>query len=440
MKNRNNNQQSSFLYEGLSETLNPKHPLYKLSQIVPWSEFEEEFGKKYKKNFGRPAKSIRLMVSLLMLKHMYNMSDENVVYTWLENPYWQFFSGETEFQWNFPCDPSELTVFRKRIGESGAEKILQISIKLHGRKAMESEITADTTVQEKNITFPTDTKLHLKVINWVWRIADKTKVRLRQSYKRTIPTLKWYLRYLSTPKRAKQGRSAARKIKTISARLLRDLLRKLPKDLQLAYSNEIEVSKKILSQTRKDKNKVYSFHEPEVACISKGKPNKRYEFGSKVSILTTKNSNIIVGALNFTGNPYDGHTLPSALEQYHRLCNRHPKKVLIDEGYRGRKKIGDTELLRVHKRTREQVKSQSYRKRFRRRSAIEPIIGHLKSDYRLGRNFLKGLEGDSINVMLACAAFNFKKLLSNLRFLFAKFEKALILNLVPYCLIVFALV
>ena len=297
---------------------------------------------------------------------------------------------------------------------------------------MESEVIADTTAHEKNITYPTDLKLHLKVIDWVWRTAKSENIIFRQSYKRTVPKLKWEARYVRIPRRAKQGNKAVRKLKTIAGRLLRDIMRKMSQEQLELHCKNLEICQKILDQKRKDKNKIYSFHEPEVACIAKGKEHRKYEFGSKASILLTKNTNIIVGALNFKGNPYDGKTLDYALNQYSQLFDRSPKKVLVDEGYRGKEKIGLTEILRVHKERKRGYSRRSWRSRFRRRAAVEPVIGHLKHDHRLGRNFLKGVIGDEINLMMACAAFNFKKLLRSFDFIWLKIKKALWLVIAPY--------
>ncbi len=419
MKSKEKPQGQSSIFTSLKDTINPKHPLYQLEKLIPWEVFEEAYEDTYS-DYGRPAKPIRLMVSLMILKHTYNLSDEETVAQWEENPYWQYFSGEEVFQWRYPCDPTDLVYFRKRIGEEGVEKLFEVSVKLHGKKAMEKEVIADTTVQEKNITFPTDSKLQKRVIQWVWKISDKNNIKLRQSYRRTVPKLEWKLRYIGRPKRDKEGRRAARKLKTITGRLLRDLEREMTEEQKRIYSEELINSHKILEQTRNSKDKIYSFHEPDVKCISKGKKHKRYEFGSKVSILTTKNSNIIVGAVNFTENIYDGNTLPPALDQYKRLMGKDAKAVLVDEGYRGRSTIGNTKVLRVHQKSIKGLSRWQKRQRFRRRSAIEPIIGHLKADYRLGRNFLKGVIGDSINLLISCMAFNIKKLINQLIFAFLK--------------------
>lgn len=408
--------QISFLYQELKEILNPKEPLYQLSEKIPWEEIEKEF-EKYYVNFGRPAKPIRLMVSLLILKQMYNLGDETVVEQWVQNPYWQYFSGEREFQWKMPLEPSDFVHFRKRIGKQAVQKILQISIELHGKQAMEKEVVIDTTVQEKNITFSTDVKFHKKIIDQCRKIAKAEGFKQRQSYKRTAKKLVMAQRFRNHPKNKKKANAAARKLKTIAGRVVRELDRELPSGRRDKYERRIEIFKEILSQKKSDKEKIYSIHEPEVYCISKGKEHKKYEFGAKASIVQTKNSGIIVGAYSLEKNQYDGHTLPDALEQCAELRGSRPKVAIVDRGYRGKKKIGETEILlpKLPKKDTPEYQKRKARQRFRRRAAIEPVIGHLKTDYRLDRNYLKGVAGDSINLMLAAAAFNFRKLMRKLK-------------------------
>ena len=410
-----NQEQRNFMYEGLAETLNPKHPLYQLNKRIPWDVFEKEFASLYI-NFGRPGKPIRLMTGLLILKQLYNLSDETLVARWVENPYWQYFCGESEFQWKFPCNPSEMTYFRQRIGEKGAEKIFEISAKMHGSKAMEKEIIADTTAQEKNITYPTDTKLHLKIINFCRRVAEKEGIKLRQSYREIIPKLMWQTRYLSNKNRRKEAIKAVRKIKIRAGRLLRDVEGKLSAEGLRKYEEKIALCHAILAQQKYDKNKIYSLHEPEVSCIAKGKDHKKYEYGCKASILISKNGGVIVGAKTFKGNPYDGKTLEPSLMQYKKLFDKNPKAVIVDEGYRGSETIGETEILRVHRKRKEKYSKWQWKQKFRRRASVEAVISHLKSDYRMARNYLKGSIGDSVNLMLACAAFNFAKFMRNLVF------------------------
>lgn len=419
-----NKAQKSFLYQGLKEILNPKEPLYQLTEKIPWEQIEKEFAGYYV-DFGRPAKPIRLMVSLLILKQMYNLGDETVVEQWVQNPYWQYFSGEKEFQWKIPLEPSDFVHFRKRIGQAGVEKILQISISLHGKEAMESEVVVDTTVQEKNISFPTDVKLHKKIIDQCGKIAHIEDIEQRQSYVRVSKKLVMAQRFRNHPKNKKKAYSAARKLKTIAGRQVRELERKLSGEQKKKYETTLEIFNKILSQNKDDKEKIYSIHEPEVYCISKGKEHKKYEFGSKASIVMTKNSGIIVGAYSLEKNDYDGHTLPKALDQCQQLRGSRPKVAIADRGYKGKTRIGETEILipKAPKKTASEYEKKKARNRFRRRAAIEPVIGHLKTDNRLGRNFLKGTIGDSINLMLAAAAFNLRKWMRNNKTFFGSLYK-----------------
>ena len=395
---------------GLMEQLNPKHPLLQLARKIPWDVFESEFAPLYAA-IGRPAKPIRLMVGLSILKHMENVSDEVIVQHWVQNPYYQAFCGEVEFQWSFPCDPSDLVYFRKRIGGKGFEKILACSIMIHGEKAIEDEVCIDTTVQEKNITFPTDAKLYRKIIARCLKLSRKEGIKLRRSYAKEIKQRKLECRFAGHPRNRAKARKAIKRLKTIAGRLVRELARKLPAEVLEEWSEDFALFHRGLSQKRGDKNKLYSLHEPHVYCMSKGKEHKRYEFGTKVSITTTRDSKIIVGAMAFATNKFDGHTLPEVLLQMKRLNNQNPAVGLCDRGYKGKSKINGTRIIRPGTATGDADSAYKalMRKRFRKRAGIEPVIGHLKSDHRLDRNYLKGFEGDQINVMMAAAAFNFRK-------------------------------
>lgn len=421
MKGRSKDKRELHLFERpLSEMVDPRHRLCKLAEAIPWQRLEEELSGCYS-HTGKPSKPVRLMVSLLVLKQLYDLSDESVVERWVENPYYQHFSGETTFQWSFPVHPTDLVKFRHRIGESGVEKILKMSIDLHGSKAQEKEIVVDTTVQEKNITFPTDAKLYRRIIEHCRKIAAKEGIKQRQSYRRVVKRLMLDLRFGGHPRNRKKAAKASRKLKTIAGRLVRELERKLDESARHIYSEQLTVYNQVLNQTRTSKNKIYSLHEPDVYCMSKGKEHKKYEFGAKASIAYTKTSGLIVGALSFPKNVYDGHTLPKALAQVERLTGRSPAAAICDRGYRGRSKVSQTEVLipKPPAKKATEYQKRRARKRFRRRAAIEPIIGHLKSDHRLKRNYLKGLAGDAINLMLAAAAFNLKKWMRSAQALFA---------------------
>jgi len=405
--------QQTSMFFSLEDTLNQKHPLYILANKIDWKKFEDNFKVYYCPDNGSPALPIRLLTGLLLLKHLRNISDESVVEQWSENIYYQYFCGEKEFRAEEPCEASELVHFRKRIGEVGIELILQESIRINGKDRFDGNVSVDTTVQEKNITFPTDNKLHRKIIKRCLDISEKEQLPIRQSYKRTLKKLSLDQRFRNHPKNKKKAKKADKRVKTIAGRLLRELERNI--GINTNYKEEIDIFKKVLSQQKYDKNKIYSLHEPEVECISKGKEHKKYEFGNKVSIVLTQTTGVIIGAMSFR-NEYDGHTLEPALEQAERLLGNKKsiKMAIADRGYRGNTKINDIEIKTpkpFSDKTMTKYKQKKLKDKFGRRAAIEPIIGHLKRDHRLGRNFYKGLIGDSINIMLAAAAFNFKRMM-----------------------------
>ena len=392
------------------DQLNPRHPLLQLSQSIDWAFFEAEFSSLYS-HLGKPNKHIRLMVGLSILKHLEDLSDEVIVSRWVQNPYYQAFTGEVEFQWQLPCDPTSMTKFRNRIGSDGHEKIFASSIILHQDKITEEELCIDTTVQEKNITFPTDAKQYRKIHGKLLKIARESDILLTRTYEKEVKELKLHTRFTKHPKNRKRARYAVKRLKTISGRLQREIQRKMTLVQLHQYHKDFILYQRMLNQKRGDKNKLYSLHEPHIYCMSKGKAHQRYEFGTKASIVTTRDSCIVIGALAFEKNIFDGHTLPAVLAQVKRLLNRVPSIGIADRGYRGKSKVNDTQIV-TPKPPRKNASKEAQalaRKRFRRRAGIEPIIGHLKSDHRLKRNFLKGFTGDQINLLMAAAAFNFKK-------------------------------
>jgi IS5 family transposase len=416
--------QSSFFFT-LEDTLNQKHPLYILSNRINWKLFDKEFSPLYCENNGRPAKPIRLMVGLLILKHIRNISDESVVEQWAENLYYQYFCGQQEFSSSQPCEASELVHFRKRIGESGIELILKESIRINGDDSNDDQVSIDTTVQEKNITFPTDAKLHRKIIKKCLAISKKQQLSVRQTYTRTLKKLGVDQRFRNHPRNKSKAKKADKKVKTIAGRLVRELERNLEPDS--IYHTDIELFKQVLAQKRTSKNKIYSLHEPETQCISKGKEHKKFEFGNKASFVRTQNTGVIVGAMGFR-NEFDGHTLEPVLEQTERLVGKVPKKAAVDRGYRGRKQIGETQILLpkpFNDKTQTKYQQKKLKEAHKKRAAIEPVIGHLKTDHRLGRNFYKGIVGDNINIMLAAAGFNFKRMMNKWKLSYCQFFQEL---------------
>ena len=415
-------------YSTFEEQLSRQHPLYILANRIDWDIFEIAFAKLYSPE-GRPAKPIRLMVSLLMLKHIRNISDESLVEQWFENIYYQYFSGEKSYACVAPCEASDLVHFRNRIGVEGIELIFKESIRINGKDGHEQNATTDTTVQEKNITYPTDNKLQRKIIKKCVAIAAEQSIELRQSYTRILRKLLMEQRFRNHPKNKGRARKADKKVKTIAGRLVRELERKLAPGL---YQDTIALFKSVLAQKKADHNKIYSLHEPHTQCISKGKEHKKYEFGSKVSVITTKNTGVIIGAINIEKNVHDSKTLEPALAQQQRLTGIVLKNNFVDRGYRGVKKVLGTTIIipDAPGKNRTAYEKQKLRKGFKRRAAIEPKIGHLKQDHRLSRNFYKGIKGDNINIMLAAAAMNFKRMINKwklnpLLFLFRFFQTIL---------------
>lgn len=401
-----NPKQSDLYQPNLSDFINPRHELCLLANKIDWQEFETEFASFYSTK-GSPAKPIRLMVGLLILKQIYNLGDETVMKEWVSNPYYQLFCGEVIFQWEFPCDPSDLVHFRHRIGVAGVEKILSVSILMHGKEVLTEDVSIDTTVQEKNMTYPTDTKLAVRIIKQCRKIAQEEGVKLRQSYKFVVKDL---LKKANSKakKQAKLKKKARKKLKTIAKRLVRELRRKLSAEGLARNEEKLQIYEKVLAQKKDDKNKIYSLHALEVACIAKGKEHKKYEFGSKVAFVVGQKTKIFKAAVSFSGNPNDNQTLEKTLEQQIRLTRVAPKKAYTDRGCKSRQ-IGETHILTPSNgKGKTASEKAKLRKGFRQRAGIEPAIGHLKSDCGMDRNYLKGEVGDQVNAILAASAFNFR--------------------------------
>lgn len=406
------NRQRDLFRSQLSNIIDPNHGLVKLAKVVEWDRLDELFGSTYCPDNGRPGVSTRLMVALHYLKYTHNLSDEDVVATWVENPYWQYFSGMKWFEYELPINASSMTRWRKRIGEAGAEELLKETIKaglkLKAVKAFQlKRVNIDTTVQEKEIRFPTDARLYDRARQRLVDFAKERGIKLRQNYNRkSKQMLYWQSRY-SHARQMKRAKACTRKLKNYLGRVLRDIERNCP-DADRQLQSLMDIGTRIYQQKQKDKNKLYSVHAPEVECISKGKAHKRYEFGCKVSVAATSKGGWFLGAMAVHGNRYDGHTLKQALKQVKRVI-REPEHVFVDMGYRGHNYRGDTEI-HVDKRRRGRTAKSLWRW-MKRRAAIEPGIGHLKREHRMDRNRLKGVEGDRINAILSAAGMNFCKLL-----------------------------
>ncbi len=398
------------------QILNHDHELIQMARKIDWSRFDAAFADSYSEDMGAPAKAFRLMVGLHYLKYTFNESDESLVERWVENPYWQCFCGYTHMQHVWPIHPSSMSRWRKRVGAERLEELLKETIDLAVRekqlpKRDLQRVNVDTTVQEKNVTFPTDSKLLYKAIVKLGEAAQSRSIRLRQSYVRVGKKAAIMAGRYAHARQYKRMRRQLRKLRTYVGRLIRDIRRKAPMiDDDLAIL--LELADRVRRQQPQDSHKLYSLHEPEVQCISKGKAHKRYEFGQKVSIATTNGGNWIVGSRMMKNNPYDGHTLAETLSVVESVTGVSITDAYVDKGYRGHDYTGSAQ---VHiSGARSKRSSRAEQRRRRRRSAVEPKIGHLKSDHRMNRCFLAGLRGDAINAVLAAAGANMRKLLRRL--------------------------
>jgi IS5 family transposase len=407
----------------LEDLVDTKHPLVKLAGQIPWADFDEALEPLWCPDRGRPAITTRLMVGLHYLKHTFDLSDEQVVGRWVENPYWQYFCGMKHFEYTPPIDPSSMSRWRERIGEAGAEEMLAGTIKAGLKsgvikKRSFQRVNVDTTVQEKAISYPTDAKLYYRMREKLVRLAKENDVPLRQSYVRLG---KKALANTSRYAHARQMRRARREIrraKTYLGRVARDIERKVKGDgeREEVFAEPLAMARRLLEQRRDSKDKLYSIHAPEVECISKGKVRKRYEFGVKVGVVTTSKESFVIGMKAYHGNPYDGHTLAASTAQASRLAGKElGGDVFVDRGYRKHDYEGPA-AVHIVGRLKRGIKD-SLRRWMKRRAAIEPIVGHMKNDGLLDRNHLAGVEGDKINAVLCGCGQNVRKLLAEFYFL-----------------------
>jgi len=407
--------QFALFQANFKQILNPEHSLYLLANAIDWPDFDAHLADCYSEDMGRPGNEIRLMVGLHYLKHAFDESDESVIERWLENPYWQYFCGFDYMQHECPIHPTSMVKWRQRVGAEKLESLLSetIRIALKGKQVTSQQlrkVTFDTTVQEKAIAFPTDARLYTKMLLRLVNLCKKGGIQLRQTYIRKAPQLLKQQGRYAHARQFKRSRRCTKTLRTLLGRVVRDIGRKAT-EIDPQLQEFLQRAEKLLSQTKKSKHKLYSIDAPEVECISKGKAHKRYEFGCKVSVATTNESNWVVGVQALHGNPYDGHTLAGAIEQAERVTGKKIKEAFVDKGYRGHDYTGDGQVHITGHRGKGKA-GPALRKRKKRRSAVEPKIGHLKSDNRMNRNYLKGVEGDRINAILAGTGANIRKLLA----------------------------
>lgn len=399
-----------FGFFDLIQQLDLNHGLLALANAFNWQELETAFSELYS-HTGRGAKPIRLMTGLLILKQLYNLSDDAVIEQWRMTPYFQAFCGETTFQTTQPCVSSQLSIFRKRIGTQGVERIFALSVELHGKAAEEKTVLVDTTVQEKNITYPTDTKLAIKIINRLNKLAKQHGIKQRRTFVKEIKALRLKSRHFRHPKVKGKARRALKRLRTIAGILHRELQRKLPAQALKEQEERFTLYQRVLNQSPKDKNKIYSLHEPDVYCVGKGKDHKPYEYGSKASVVSTLKSKIIIGVVSHDVHVHDSKTLEPALTHAHQHRETPIDLAVVDRGYRGAQQYVDTEVLLPKPPLKRDSEYQRQKKRTlcQKRAGIEPIIGHLKQDFRLSKCRLKGTDGDQINLLMAACAWNLRK-------------------------------
>src|SRR6201987_3043448 len=442
-KDRRETGQSDLLRSRLDAIIDMSHPLVKLARTIDWSFLEQKFGAVYEDKPGRPPLPTRLMAGLAILKHTFDLSDEVLCERWVENPYYQFFCGEEFFQHRLVFDRSSLTRWRQRMGEEKLQALLQESLAVASKtKAIKpsdlNRVIVDTTVQPKNVMCPTDARLLNRAREILVRLAQRHGVKLRQSYARLGKfALIQHQRYAH----AKQFKRANRVLKTLRTylgRVIRDVTRKIEGDgwlEEMVFGRILALAGRVRDQTQRQRGpKVYSLHAPEVECIGKGKAHRPYEFGVKVSVATTishaKGGQFVTHVKALPGNPYDGHTLATVIPDMEALVGSTLARILADKGYRGNNAPPDYKF-RVFISGQKRGVTPSIKRTMRRRSAIEPVIGHLKAEHRMGRNYLWYRQGDAANALLAAVGYNFRRLVRWLSLLLCQILVALIATLQP---------
>ena len=404
----------------LDQIINLKNELVQLGGKVDWDWIDGEIAPLFSDK-GRPATPSRFVIGLLLLKHIYGLSDEQVCERWVYDPYFQYFTGEEFFQHDFPHERTDLTHWRGRLGDK-LELLLAESLRIaHEAGALQTSdfarVTVDTTVQPKAITFPTDAKLLHAAIKGLNRLAKKHGVQLRQSYLRIAQRAAMMAGRYAHAKQFKRHHRQLRLLRSRLGRIIRDISRKIAgqPDIEAVFQWPLARANQIRSQKQRQRGwKLYSFHAPEVECIGKGKASAPYEFGVKASIVTTNarapGGVFVLHARALPGNPYDGHTLRQAIADTEKLTGRTIERAYVDKGYRGH-----DAKCRVFISGQKRGVFGIIKRELRRRSAIEAVIGHMKSDGHLGRCYLKGSAGDAANAVLTAVGQNLRLVLAWMR-------------------------
>lgn len=442
-------QTDDFFRARLDQMIDLRHPLAVLANRMPWAQIESTLAPAFERPnrsgqavqgsdlfgptlamagggvsaAGRPRLPIRLMAALLYLKHAFNLSDEELVVRWSENVVWQYFSGQAYYTPKLPCDATQIGRFRSAIGEAGVEELLKATIdaavQMKSIRPAEFErVIVDTTVQEKAIAHPVDSRLLEIARAKIVEAARSVGITLKQTFVKEGKELRRKAGGYAHAKQFRRLKRVLKRQRTILGIVLREIQRKLAATTvenaqALAQLNTLlERAERIRTQQQKDKNKLYALHAPEVECIGKGKARKPYEFGVKASIAVTHKQGLIVGARSFPGNPYDGHTLHEQLEQTGILLEDVgvvPRHVMVDLGFRGVDR--DNPKVQIIHRGKAKSLNRQQRRWLKRRQAVEPTIGHLKSDHRMDRCWLAGSIGDALHTVLCAAGYNLRWLM-----------------------------
>ncbi len=425
-KERVESGQNDIFRSRLDQIIDLGHPLAKLARLIDWGFLETQFGAAYADVPGRPPLPTRLMAGIAILKHMHNLSDEALCARWIENPYYQYFCGEEFFQHVLVFDRSSMTRWRQRMGEDKLNALMQESLAAATRSGAAkpsdfAQIIVDTTVQPKAIAFPTDAKLMHRARERLVRLAEKHGVRLRQSYKRVGKFVLIKHQRYAHAKQFKRANRALKSLRTMLGRVIRDIARKTNDDPRLKeiFAMPLSQARRVREQKRGERgHKIYSLHAPEVECIGKGKAHKPYEFGVKVSLATPikrcKGGQFIAHVKALPGAPYDGHTLATIIPDLEKQIGVSLDRIIADAGYRGHN-APPTHALKVFTTGQKRRMTDAIKRLMRRRSAVEPVIGHAKNEHRMDRNHLAGRQGDAANAVLAGAGYNFSLLFNWLR-------------------------
>ena len=420
MSQPRDDRQDDLFQSSLEQIINPRHALVLLAGKIDWDFVGRRFGSVCSVGAGQPPLSTRLVAGLFIIKYMHNLSDEELCARWVENPYYQYFCGEVVFRHELPFDRSSLTRWRQRLGEEQLAALLQESLAVaHRTGAIATKdlerVVVDTTVQEKAIAHPTDARLTHRAIEKLVDLAKREGVELRQSYRRVAKRAAIMVGRYTHAHQFKRARRELKFLRTRLGRIIRDIRRKIAGNpaLEDRFGPLLDLALRVRHQEQRQRGpKVYSLHAPEVECIGKGKARKPYEFGCKVSIATPatapKGGQFVLHAKALHGNPYDGHTLGPVIADLEKLTGVAVQHIHGDKGYRGHN-YPDRFKVWISGQVRRVTKA--IRREMRRRAAVEPVIGHVKDDHRMGRNHLKGRDGDRNNAVLAAAGYNFSLLL-----------------------------